>query len=78
MIINERNDIVKYSIICMFRKYFYNFVPCFLKKHYLCTLENMIETFTKEEQAIFIVARFGRMRKSIYFYKKLLIQKLTI
>ena len=27
MIINERNDIVKYSIICMFRKHFWNFVP---------------------------------------------------
>ena len=30
----------------------------FEKKHYLCAMENMIETFTKEEQAIFIVALF--------------------
>ena len=28
----------------------------FRKKYYICTMENMIETFTKEEQAIFIVA----------------------
>mgnify|MGYP004538565711 CR=1 FL=1 len=27
MIINERNNIVKYSIICMFRKHFEGFVP---------------------------------------------------
>ena len=27
MIINERNYIVKFSIICMFRKHFENYVP---------------------------------------------------
>ena len=27
MIINERNHIAKYSIICMFRKYFVNILP---------------------------------------------------
>lgn len=30
MIINERNNIEKYSIICMFRKHFENILP-FLK-----------------------------------------------
>lgn len=30
----------------------------YCKKDYLCTIENMIETFMKEEQAIFIVALF--------------------
>ena len=30
----------------------------FGKKHYICTMENIIQTFTKEEQAIFIVALF--------------------
>ena len=33
-----------------------NATPCFKKKHYLCTMENIIQTFTKEEQAIFIMA----------------------
>ena len=28
------------------------------EKHYFCTMENIIQTFTKEEQAIFIVALF--------------------
>ena len=29
MIINERNNIEKYSIICMFRKHFENILPFF-------------------------------------------------
>ena len=33
-----------------------NATPFLKKKHYLCTMENIIQTFMKEEQAIFIVA----------------------
>ena len=33
-----------------------NATPFLKKKHYLCTMENIIQTFTKEEQAILIVA----------------------
>ena len=33
-----------------------NATPFLKKKHYICTMENIIQTFTKEEQAIFIVA----------------------
>ena len=35
-----------------------NATPFLKKKHYLCTMENIIQTFTKEEQAIFIMALF--------------------
>ena len=35
-----------------------NATPFLKKKHYLCTMENIIQTFTKEEQAILIVALF--------------------
>ena len=53
----------------------------FEKKHYLCTIENMIETFMKEEQAIFIVALFLLLfaivmsYAMIQDYRILLIQK---
>ena len=33
-----------------------NATPFLKKKHYICTMENIIQTFTKEEQAIFIMA----------------------
>lgn len=33
-----------------------NATPFLKKKHYICAMKNMIETFMKEEQAIFIVA----------------------
>ena len=35
-----------------------NATPFLKKKHYICTMENIIQTFTKEEQAIFFVALF--------------------
>ena len=35
-----------------------NATPFLKKKHYICTMENIIQTFTKEEQAIFIMALF--------------------
>ena len=47
-------------------------------------MENMIETFTKEEQAIFIVALFLLLfaivmsYAMVQYYRILLIQKLTI
>ena len=56
----------------------------FRKKHYLCTMENMIETFMKEEQAIFIVALFLLLfaivmsYAMIQDYRILLIQKQKI
>ena len=33
-----------------------NATPFLKKKHYICTMENIIQTFAKEEQAIFIMA----------------------
>ena len=33
-----------------------NATPFLKKKHYICTMKNIIEAFMKEEQAIFIVA----------------------
>ena len=56
----------------------------FEKKYYLCILENMIETFTKEEQAIFIVALFLLLfaivmsYAMVQDYRILLIQKQKI
>ena len=35
-----------------------NATPFLKKKHYICTMKNIIEAFTKEEQAIFIMALF--------------------
>ena len=35
-----------------------NATPFLKKKHYICTMKNIIQTFMKEEQAIFIVALF--------------------
>ena len=56
----------------------------FEKNTYLCTLENMIETFMKEEQAIFIVALFLLLfaivmsYAMVQDYRILLIQKQKI
>ena len=56
----------------------------FEKNHYLCTLENIIEIFMKEEQAIFIVALFLLLfaivmsYAMIQDYRILLIQKQKI
>ena len=61
-----------------------NATPFLKKKHYLCTMKNMIETFMKEEQAIFIVALFLLLfaivmsYAMIQDYRILLIQKQKI
>ena len=63
------------------RHFFIGMRHFFEKNHYLCTLENIIEIFMKEEQAIFIVALFLLLftivmsYAMIQDYRILLIQK---